>query len=252
MAEPTAPPTSAGAPAPAFRGTNEIKPLPFDPSKLRGLSEKLLKSHHENNYGGAVKRLNLIQQQIASIPKDAAPYQLGSLKREELIATNSMILHEFYFGNLGGSGKADGGVRKALERTYGSFGRFEELVKATGASLGGGSGWVVLDRNLHNGELRIYAAINHTQAVAFGQPLLVLDMFEHAYQMDFGAAAAKYIDAYWQVVNWDAVNARFERSEGHAFDVLERAHDESAVGRPRRRDSEAAVAHDDRGHAVPR
>ncbi len=92
--------------APAYRGANQIKPLPFEASKLKGLSEKLITSHHQNNYGGAVKRLNQIQQQIGGLSKDAAPYQMGSLKREELIATNSMILHEFYFANLGGDGKA--------------------------------------------------------------------------------------------------------------------------------------------------
>src|SRR5918999_3000779 len=83
---------------PAYKGENQVKPLPFDPAKLQGLSEKLLVSHHQNNYGGAVRRLNQIQQQIGSLPKDAPPFQMGSLKREEIVATNSMILHEFYFG----------------------------------------------------------------------------------------------------------------------------------------------------------
>src|SRR6516162_2046302 len=96
-------PEAPGLP-PAYRGDHEPAPLPFDPTKLRGLSEKLLRSHHENNYAGAVKRLNLIQQQLGELAKDAPPYQTGSLKREELIATNSMVLHEHYFGNLGGDG----------------------------------------------------------------------------------------------------------------------------------------------------
>src|SRR5215813_6777315 len=103
MAETTARP-------PAYRGDHQPKPLPFDPAKLRGLSEKLIRSHHENNYTGAVKRLNLIQQQLGQVPKDAPPYQVGSLKREELIATNSMLLHDLYFGNLGGGGGAASGT----------------------------------------------------------------------------------------------------------------------------------------------
>src|SRR5690348_15989461 len=95
MAEDTPPSSAATSPlAPAYRGANAIKPLPFEASKLKGLSEKLITSHHDNNYAGAVKRLNQIQQQIGSLPKDAAPYQMGALKREELVATNSMILHE--------------------------------------------------------------------------------------------------------------------------------------------------------------
>src|SRR5437773_7601345 len=100
-------PIEAQAQTPAAAGW-QIKPLPFDPKKLKGLSEKLLVSHHDNNYAGAVKRLNLIQQQLGSLPADAAPYQVGSLKREELLATNSTVLHELYFANLGGSGRADG------------------------------------------------------------------------------------------------------------------------------------------------
>src|SRR5262245_42118148 len=75
----------------AYRGEHQVKPLPLDPTKLKGLSEKLIVSHHQNDYGGAVKRLNLIEQQLGSLTRDAAPYQMGSLKREELIATNSML-----------------------------------------------------------------------------------------------------------------------------------------------------------------
>src|SRR5215475_2648213 len=106
---------------PAYRGNHQAKPLPFDPTKLRGLSEKLLRSHHENNYTGAVKRLNLIQQQLGQIPKEAPPFQTGALKREELIATNSMLLHELYFGNLGGDGKPTGTIAGLLKTRYGSL-----------------------------------------------------------------------------------------------------------------------------------
>jgi Fe-Mn family superoxide dismutase len=130
--------------APAYRGNHQAKPLPFDPTKLRGLSERLLRSHHENNYTGAVKRLNLIQQQFGQIPQDAVPYQTGSLKREELIATNSMLLHEFYFGNLGGDGKPSGTIVEMITAQYGAMETWEQEFRQTGLSLGGGSGWVVL------------------------------------------------------------------------------------------------------------
>lgn len=81
------------------------KPLPFNPGKLIGISEKLIVSHHDKNYAGAVKRLASIQEKIRRLPGNAAPFEMGSLKREELIAMNSMILHEYYFENLGGDGK---------------------------------------------------------------------------------------------------------------------------------------------------
>src|SRR4029079_14868214 len=126
MAEETQPSgTAVPQPVPAYRGAYQIKPLPFEAGKLKGLSEKLITSQHQNNYGGAVKRLNQIQQQIGSLPKDAAPYQIGSLKREELIATNSMILHEFYFDNLSGDGRASGTIADLIKAHYGAYEAWE-------------------------------------------------------------------------------------------------------------------------------
>src|SRR6478609_7110046 len=94
----------------AFRGTHQPKALPFDPAKLKGISEKLIKSHWENNYSGAVKALNAVEQRLASMltDKDLPPYIYGDVKREELVRTGSVVLHENYFSNLGGDGKASG------------------------------------------------------------------------------------------------------------------------------------------------
>jgi len=79
-----------------------IKPLPFDPKSIKGLSEKILTSHYDNNYSGAVKRLNATTEQLASLDITKAPvFVVNGMKREELIAANSMILHEIYFGGLG-------------------------------------------------------------------------------------------------------------------------------------------------------
>jgi Fe-Mn family superoxide dismutase len=188
------------------------KPLPFDAAKLNGLSEKLLRSHYDKNYSGAVRRLGQIQGQLASLPKDAPGFQIKGLKMEELIATNSMILHEQYFGNLGGSGKASGGVQQALAKQFGAFDRWDQEFRAVSNSLGGGSGWTILSFNFRNGSLHNYIAFDHTDNVAFGHPILVNDMFEHAYHMDFGAAAARYVDAFMQNVNWDECNRRFEQA----------------------------------------
>jgi Fe-Mn family superoxide dismutase len=71
----------------------------------------------------------------------------------------------------------------------------------------------LLDFSFHTGDLRTYWSGNHTQSVAFGEPLLVMDMYEHAYQLDYGAAAAKYVDAFFANVRWDEVNRRFERAQ---------------------------------------
>ncbi|MGH7787624.1 MAG: superoxide dismutase [Candidatus Binatia bacterium] len=200
----------------AYRGAYEARPLPFDPAKLKGLSETLLTSHHQNNYGGAVKRLNLIQQQLGGMPKDAAPYQIGALKREELIATNSMILHELYFGNLGGDGKPSGPIVPLLGAAYGSLAAWEQELRLTGASLGGGSGWVIVSYDPHARAVHTAWAGDHTQNLAGGTPLLVMDMYEHAYAIDYGANAKAYIDAFFLNLDWDAVNQRTERARAAA------------------------------------
>src|SRR5262245_12924223 len=81
-------------------GEHEIVPLPFDPKKFKGLSERLLVSHHDNNYAGAVKNLNKVEEELAKIGKDTPGFIVAGLRERELTFTNSVILHEHYFGNL--------------------------------------------------------------------------------------------------------------------------------------------------------
>ncbi len=194
-------------------GKHVIAPLPFDPAKLKGLSEKLLRSHHENNYAAAVKNLNKVEEELGRVNKDTPGFVLGGLKERELTFNNSMVLHELYFGNLGGDGKPGAAVQSALGRAFGSFGRFEETFRAVGMSLAGGSGWAVLDHSFQTGQLGIHWSGNHTQNAAYSQPLLVMDMYEHAYAIDYGAAAAKYVDAFFQNIQWDEVQRRMERAQ---------------------------------------
>jgi Fe-Mn family superoxide dismutase len=203
---------TAGESALAYRGTRQLVPLPFDAKKLRGISEKLIVSHHENNYGGALKNLNKVEAAMAQVSKETPPYVVAGLKERQLTFSNSVTLHELYFGNLGGDGKAAGEVVKVLSETYGGTARWEEEFRATGSSLAGGSGWVVLDLDLFTNALRIHWSGNHTQSRAGTVPLLVMDMYEHAYQMDYGAAAAKYIDAFFANVRWEEVERRFARA----------------------------------------
>jgi superoxide dismutase, Fe-Mn family len=198
---------------PAYRGENKVQSLPFNAAKLNGLSEKLIISHHQNNYAGAVNRLNQIQKQIGGLAKNAPPYQMGSLKREEIIATNSMVLHEFYFNNLGGDGKPSGTIINLINAHYGSVGTWEQEFRLAGMSLGGGSGWVILNYSYRDRIVHNYWAGDHTQSLAWGVPLLVMDMYEHAYAMDYGTNARGYIDAFFQNVNWDDVNRRAEAAQ---------------------------------------
>src|SRR5947208_4659578 len=184
--------------------TYEAKPLSLDPKTITGISEKVLVSHYENNYVGAVKRLNAIGAQLAELDFAKAPnFVINGLKREELIASNSMILHEIYFDGLGGGARASGPLADAIARDFGSFERWRAEFAAMGKAEGGGSGWVILAYSPRDKRLVNQWAADHTTTLAGGRPVMVLDMYEHAYHMDYGAAASKYVDAFMEAIRWD-------------------------------------------------
>jgi Fe-Mn family superoxide dismutase len=189
----------------------EVKPLPIDPTKVQGLSEKLLVSHHDNNYAGAVKRLNAIAAELGRLDWATAPsFVVNGLKREELIAANSMILHEHYFNVLGGDGKTGASLAKAIASDFGSMDRWRAEFSAMGKAEGGGSGWVVLCYSDRLQRLVNSWASDHTTTLAAGRPVLVLDMYEHAYHMDYGAKAAAYVEAFMSGIRWDYSEKLFE------------------------------------------
>lgn len=195
---------------PVAAGTHKLVPLAFNPAKLPGLSEKLLTSHHANNYGGALKNLNAVELELDKVTKATPGFQVSSLRERELTYANSVYLHEAYFQNLGGNGKAAGELAKALATQFGSAARWEEQLRATAMSLGGGSGWVVIALSPLTNDLRIVGTGGHSQALAAGSPILVLDMFEHAYALDYGSAHARYIDAFFANLDWGALDKRWQ------------------------------------------
>lgn len=189
----------------------QARPLTFDPTTLNGLSEKLIVSHHTNNYTGAVKRLGAIRQQLAQLDWPSAPvFVINGLKREELVAANSAWLHELYFNTLGGNGTLpDSSLPTALARDFGSTERWHAEFSALAKALGGGSGWALLSWSAREARLINHWAADHTHLLAGATPLLALDMYEHAYHMDFGAKAAAYVDTFMQNIQWDAVLRRY-------------------------------------------
>lgn len=192
--------------------TYQPKPMPFDPKSIAGISEKVLVSHYENNYVGAVKRLNAIGAQLAELDFAKAPnFVINGLKREELVASNSMILHEIYFDGLGGAGKPSTSLADAIARDFGSMERWRAEFSAMGKAEGGGSGWVILSYSPRDKRLVNQWAADHTTTLAGGRPVLVLDMYEHAYHMDYGAAAAKYVDIYMEAIKWDNAAALYDQ-----------------------------------------
>jgi superoxide dismutase, Fe-Mn family len=179
---------------------------------VKGISEKILISHYENNYVGAVKRLTAIAAQLAELDYSKAPgFLINGLKREELVAMNSMILHEAYFDSLGGGGTTRGSLADAIARDFGSVERWRAEFSAMGKAEGGGSGWVLLMYSPHDKRLINQWAADHTNAIAGGRPVIALDMYEHAYHMDYGAKAGGYVDAFMEAINWDNAVKLYER-----------------------------------------
>jgi Fe-Mn family superoxide dismutase len=205
---------AATAPSAQPAGFNpQPQPLPFDPKAVPGLSEKLLTSHHDNNYVGAVKRIAAIRGEFAKLDLATAPgFALNGLKREELLAWNSMVLHEVYFAGLGAAAAPAPALAQQVERDFGSLDKWALEFSAMGKALGGGSGWVLLTWSPHDRRLVNTWASDHTQTLAGGTPLLALDMYEHAYHMDYGAKAAAYVDAVMKAISWRHANEAFRKA----------------------------------------
>jgi Fe-Mn family superoxide dismutase len=194
-----------------------MKPLACDPARITGMSERLIVSHYENNYGGAVKRLNLIDEQLAEFDYAKAPgFMINGLKREQLIAMNSMVLHEVFFDGLGEQSEPAAALRDALVRDFGSFERWRAEFSAMGKALGGGSGWVLLSWSSRDGKLVNQWASDHCHTLAGGTPILALDMYEHSYHIDFGAKVGGYVDIFMNSIRWRSVERALGALSGHS------------------------------------
>lgn len=193
-----------------------IAPLPFAPASLPGLSERLLVSHHDNNYGGAVRKLNEIRAQLGGAdPAQSGAYWslYGSLKAAELAARNSAVLHELYFANLAPGQQPPAALAAMVAQRFGSLDRFRaQMLGAAKAS----NGWIVLAADGASRTLEIVQSESHAMGGWSATPLLVLDVYEHAYAIDYGANKPGYFDAFWRNVAWGAVHERARRALGRA------------------------------------
>ncbi|MBX5466443.1 MAG: superoxide dismutase [Firmicutes bacterium] len=194
---------------------SERKARDLKPSCLtmQGISKEEVEQHHGILYKGYVNKLNEIRTKLETVDYAAANQSysdLRAMKTEETFCLNGALLHEWYFDNLGGKGgKAHGRILELIERDFGSWERFETIFKATGLAV---RGWVVLGYELDDGKLHVYGQDAHNVGVPWGvYPLLILDVYEHAYGIDYGVKRAPYIDAFMQNIDWDAVNQRLAK-----------------------------------------
>src|SRR6516165_4619883 len=200
-----------------------VRPLLLKPQWMNGLSERLLVSHYENNYGGALRRLNAIRARLAGLDWASTPvFEINGLKREELIAAGSVILHEVYFDSLGGHGdnpptgrdEPPAELAAAFERDFGSVGAWRNEFVAMAKAQRGGSGWTILSWSERLGCLVNQWAADHAHGLPGGTPVLAVDMYEHAYHVDFGAQAETYVDQVMANLNWERIGARYRLAIG--------------------------------------
>jgi len=189
-----------------------VKPLKY--KVLPGfLSEKQLSEHHDVLYAGYVKKVNEIRQKLQSADKATANGTYGDwreLKVEETFALNGVKLHEAYFDNMADKPAAPSGlIADWLKADFGSVEAWEADVKACGLSA---RGWVVLAFDLESGKLSNVLCDLHNQGGVWNSvALLVLDVYEHAYFVDYATGRKTYLEGFAKHVDWAEVNARIEK-----------------------------------------
>lgn len=189
-----------------------VAPLFVRPWTLNGVSPQLIESHYELNYGGTVQRLNSITAQLALLDRATTPPEvIFRLKRDEVTALNSMLLHELYFSSIGGDGRAVPPEMTALlTHDFGSPNRWRDEFIGLAESLAatGSAGWVLLTYVPHDGRLINHVATDDGHAISGGIPVLAIDMYEHAYHVDFGANVVAYVAAFMRNIEWKSVETR--------------------------------------------
>jgi len=197
----------------------EPKDLPFS-SALTGISEKTITIHHDKLYVGYVNKAKEIGEKLKSFATGTQESvgnqtysELRSLRSAETFAVNGVYLHEYYFQVLGGTFAEPpaNSLTQALQEKFGSIEQFINYFSASGMAM---RGWVVLAWDIQLGRLKVYGCDSHNEGGVWGcLPVIVLDVYEHAYFMDHGSDRAAYIKEYWKNLNWDAANALFEKAQ---------------------------------------
>lgn len=189
----------------------------FDLKGLKGLSDQQMEPHRDALYVGYVKKLNEIEksQREADLTKANGTYaEFRELKVEEVFATNAVFLHEGFFANLehGKGGQPHGSFADAIAKEWGSFDKWKAEFVACGKAA---RGWVVLAYSFNDHRLHNYVMERHDIGGVWACiPLLILDVYEHAYMIDYATDRAAYINAFFENLNWDIVAQRYEKALG--------------------------------------
>ena len=178
------------------------------------ISEVQLTLHHQKHHQAYVTGANAILEKLDKARKENADLDMKVLLKELSFHLGGFRLHNLFWENLGPSGVGGGGIPKgalaaAINEEFGTFERFKKEFTQTASSVEG-SGWAVLTYCMNTGRLMMMQVEKHNVNLIPGYRILMaLDLWEHAYYLDYKNDRAKFIDAFWHLVNWDAVDARF-------------------------------------------
>lgn len=192
----------------------EVKSLKY--KELKGLSEKQIAFHHDVHYAGYVKKRNEIHSKLGGADKAAANANFSdfrSLKKEETFNASGQILHELYFSMLGGDGSfsEDMGIIKKIKEDFGSFDNFKQELFAVAKAA---RGWAILAIDPTDNKLRVFLADFHNDGAVWGSiPIIALDVYEHAFYVDYGPDKAKYLEPFFFNLDWKAIEGRYKRFE---------------------------------------
>lgn len=186
---------------------------------LEGISEKQLKEHHDVLYAGYVKKWNEIQAGLSNVDRslaNATYSDYGEMKREETFALNGIKLHEGYFDNMVQGGSAPAGmIKEWIEMDFGSYEKWQEDFKALGIAA---RGWAILAFDLDEGRLYNFLCDSHNQGGIWNSvTLFIMDVYEHAYFVDFATARKAYIETFFKNVDWNYVNGQIEKYKLEQF-----------------------------------
>jgi superoxide dismutase, Fe-Mn family len=189
--------------------------LPYPTDALAPfISEAQLRLHHDKHHAAYVNGANALFERLDAARKTGVDVDIKATQKELSFQAGGHILHTLFWKNLAPSGKADkqpGGIlADSLEKEFGSFGRFRKEFTAAAVSTEG-SGWAALARCGLTGRLLIMQIEKHNMNVfPHIRIIMVLDVWEHAYYLDYRNERPKFVDAFWNIVNWDEVNLRLE------------------------------------------
>jgi Fe-Mn family superoxide dismutase len=193
---------------------HELAPLPYAYDALEPhIDEQTMKLHHDIHHAGYVKGFNAAEQKLAEA-REANDFALVKHWERELAFHGSgHFLHDLYWKIMGpdGGGRPEGKLLAQIEKDFGSYEGFEAQFKAASAAVEG-SGWGLLVKNWFTGQLEVLTAEKHqdlTQWVV--EPLMVVDVWEHAYYLKFQNKRPAYIDSFMNVINWREVERRFDK-----------------------------------------